>query len=83
MAHKKRNAAVEQHYLTIPQAAKVLGLPPFALRRAEKAGLINSYQPFSRRKRVILSEVRKAISEFRDGQSRPSSVPSNRRADRW
>lgn len=67
MALRNRCAAVEQHYLTIPQAAKVLGIPVFALRRAERAGFIKSYQPFSKRKRVILSEVRDAIAEFRGG----------------
>ena len=54
----------ETRYLTIPQAAKTLGIPTSTLRRAESAGLIKSYQPFSKRKRVVLSEVVTAIAAF-------------------
>jgi len=52
------------HYLTLPQAAKALGIPASTLRRAESAGLIKSYQLFSARKRVVLSEVVTAIAAF-------------------
>jgi predicted site-specific integrase-resolvase len=54
----------ETRYLTIPQAADALGIPTSTLRRAESAGLIKSYQSFSKRKRVVLSEVRDAIAAF-------------------
>ena len=47
---------------TIPQAAKRLGLPVYAVRRAAKAGLIPTHRPFSSRVRVLLSEVRVAIA---------------------
>lgn len=50
-------------YITIPQAAKILGIPVSTLRRAVNAGLINTYTPFSTRKRVILSEVEAVIAE--------------------
>lgn len=62
--NKKDN---QNRYLTLPQAAKVLGIPTSTLRRAESAGFIKSYQSFSKRKRVILSEIIAAIAEYRGG----------------
>jgi len=62
--NKKDN---QTRYLTLPEAAKTLGIPASTLRRAESAGLIKSYQPFSKRKRVVLSEVITAIASFSGG----------------
>ncbi len=63
MINQKTNDC-DCRYLTLPQAAKALGIPASTLRRAENAGFVKSYRPFSKRKRVVLSEVRDAIAAF-------------------
>ena len=67
VTYNNKNSVSKEPYLTIPQAAEALGIPASTLRRAESAGLIKSYQPFSKRKRVVLSEIINAISSFRGG----------------
>lgn len=59
-------AGSHEPYFTIPQAAKILGLPVSTLRRATKAGLLPTHQPFSIRIRVRLSEVNAAIEEQKE-----------------
>ena len=53
--------------LTIQNAAKVLGIHVWALRRAVKAGTIPAYAPFNGRKLVRLSEVVAAINASKIG----------------
>lgn len=53
--------------LTIQNAAKVLGIHTWALRRAIKAGTIPAYAPFNGRKFVRLSEVVTAINASKIG----------------
>lgn len=54
-------------YLTIPQAAKMLGLPVSTLRRAVNAGLVPSYKPFGNRRLLKPAEVIKYIELTREG----------------
>jgi excisionase family DNA binding protein len=56
-----------EHLLTIQQAAEVLHIHVWQLRRAIKRGAIPSYQPFNTRKLVRLSEVEAAIYATRQG----------------
>lgn len=56
-------------YLTIPIAAKVIGVPVSTLRRAVNAGLLPYHTPFSSRRRVLLSEVRAAMASYHKGGS--------------
>lgn len=58
---------VQEHFLTIPQAAKELGLPVSTLRRAVKSGLVPHHRPFSSRIRVLVSEVCAAINASEEG----------------
>ena len=51
-------------FFTLPQAARILGFPISTLRKATKAGLLPTHQPFSTRVRVRLSEVNAAIEEL-------------------
>ena len=67
MAHEYQTADENRQFLTIPEAAKALGISVSALRRAEHTGLVPSYQPFSNRKRVVLAEVKAAIRAQREG----------------
>lgn len=53
--------------LTLPTAAKQLGIPVSTLRRAVKQGLFPTYQPFNSRIRVRVSEIQSVISEMRVG----------------
>lgn len=53
--------------LTIRDAAEALGLHPWALRRAIKAGTVPGYTPFNSRTRVRLSEVLAAIEASKIG----------------
>ncbi|QFR33832.1 helix-turn-helix domain-containing protein [Ancylobacter sp. TS-1] len=53
--------------LTLQQAADVLGLHLWALRRAAKRGLIPTYSPFNSRRFVLLSEVLAFIEASRTG----------------
>jgi hypothetical protein len=61
MTHNK-SVCDNRRYVTLPHAAKLLGIPISTLRRAESAGLVHSYTLCSTRKRVILSEVEAAIA---------------------
>ena len=53
---------------SIPKAAELLGIKPFALRRAVAIGLVPYHLPFGRRKYVRLSEVITAIASFQSGE---------------
>jgi hypothetical protein len=55
--------------LTIRDAAKALGLRPWALRMAIKAGTVPGYTPFNSRTRVRLSEVLAAIEASKIGEA--------------
>lgn len=50
--------------LTIPQAARELGIPVSTLRRAVNAGEIPSHRPFNQRVRVRLTARRKLVSRL-------------------
>lgn len=52
---------------TIPDAARIVGVHTWALRRAVKSGTIPAYQPFNGRKLVRLSEVVAAINASKIG----------------
>lgn len=54
-------------YLSIPAAARILGVPRYTLRRAVNAGLVPHHMPFSSRRRVLLSEVRAAMAAYAQG----------------
>jgi excisionase family DNA binding protein len=54
-------------YVTINQAAEALGIHPWALRRAVKAGAIPAYAPFNSRRLVRQSEVVAAIQASKVG----------------
>ncbi len=56
-----RSNGSAEPYLTIPEAAKELGIPVSTLRRAVNSGLVPSHRPFSQRVRVRLFEVVTAI----------------------
>ena len=56
-----------ENFLTIPHAAKRLGIPASTLRRAVNLGLVPSYQPFGQRIRVRLSEVIAVIETQKTG----------------
>ena len=55
--------------INIQTAARALGIHPWALRRAIKAGTIPAYTPFNSRKLVKLSEVVAYIDSCRQGGS--------------
>ena len=55
--------------INIQTAARALGIHPWALRRAIKAGTIPAYTPFYSRKLVKLSEVVAYIDSCRQGGS--------------
>jgi len=52
---------------TLPAAARELGIPVSALRRAAKQGLIPTYRPFNSRLRVRVLEIQDVISQLRVG----------------
>lgn len=60
LAHQNRDEYNKLH--TIPDAAKLLGVKPHALRRAVNLGLIPSYSCFNRRKMVKPAEVLAAMA---------------------
>jgi excisionase family DNA binding protein len=62
----EKSGDVEQ-LLTIQQAAAVLGVHSWALRRAVKANTVPAYAPFNGRKLVRLSEVIAAINASKIG----------------
>ena len=53
--------------LTLKEAADVLGVHEWALRRAVRAGTIPAYVPFNSRKLVRLSEVIEAVNASKIG----------------
>lgn len=53
--------------ITIAEAAEILGVHVWALRRAVKRGFIPSYTPFNSRRLVRLSEVIAAIDASKVG----------------
>lgn len=64
MTHIQSSSSTES-YLSIPAAARALGVPVSTLRRAVNAGLLPYHRPFSSRRRVLLSEVRAAMASYR------------------
>lgn len=56
-----------EQLLTIPQAAKQLDLPVYAVRRAAKAGLIPVHQPFNSRRLVLVSEIKTFVHSCKVG----------------
>ncbi len=64
-----QKALGEQPLLTIPKAASALGVPVYTLRRAVKGGLVPSYQPFSSRVLVRLSEIQAVVTASGNGGS--------------
>lgn len=63
MAHNRK---AFDFYLTVPEAARELGVPVSTLRRAVNAGEIPSHRPFNQRVRVRLSEIIAAIEKNRE-----------------
>ncbi|WP_409432775.1 helix-turn-helix domain-containing protein [Litorimonas sp. RW-G-Af-16] len=61
-----QNGLVEP-YSTIKEAAKSLGLKPWALRKAVKDDLIPAYKFIGNRWMVKISEVGAAITTFNQG----------------
>lgn len=61
------NPKTFEPYLTIPQAARDLGVPVSSFRRAVGAGEVPSHRPFNQRVRVRLSEVVAAIETKGEG----------------
>jgi hypothetical protein len=55
-------------FRTIKEASLALGVPPYSLRRAAKAGVFPVYRPFSSRWVVRLSEIEAAIEASRVGR---------------
>lgn len=62
----ERSDGVER-MLSLKEAAELLGVHLWALRRAVKAGKIPAYAPFNGRKLVRLSEVIAAIEASKIG----------------
>ena len=54
-------------FLTIPEAAKRLGIPDWTLRRAIKRGDIPAFSFATNRRRVRMSEIEKAVRAARQG----------------
>ncbi len=67
-----------REYLTLPAAARALGLPVNMLRRAAKAGKFPTYCVGGPRLRVLLSEVRAWIDS---GRSIPSTAKASVHAE--
>lgn len=59
-----------EEFLTIPQAAGLLGIPTTTLRRAVKCGIVPSYRPLGQRVRVRLSEIIAVIEAQKVGGQR-------------
>lgn len=62
MSNQDHSCGDIEPLLTIADAAKVLGVHTWALRRAVKSGTVPAYTPFNGRKLVRLSEVVAAIN---------------------
>ncbi len=64
MTHYTSPGAPAERYLSIPAAAKVLGIPASTLRRAINRQLLPCHAPFSSRRRVLISEIRAAMQAY-------------------
>jgi excisionase family DNA binding protein len=62
-------SAEPERLFTSTEAAEILGIHLWALRRAVKSGAIPSYTPFNSRRLVRLSEVIAFIEASRQGGS--------------
>ncbi len=56
-----------EKFLTVQQAAELIGAKAWQIRRAVNRGLIPHYQPFNSRKLVRLSDVLAVIEASRKG----------------
>lgn len=56
-----------ESYYTIAEAAKMLGIHAWALRRAINRGIIPAYTPFNKRRLVRLTEIVAAIDAAKLG----------------
>ena len=65
----KQNSDIQEPFVTVPSAAKALGLKYHALLRAVNAGLIPSYRPFGKRIYARLSEVVSFVKAHQQGGS--------------
>lgn len=54
-------------FLTIPEAAKRLGIPDWTLRKAVKRGDIPAFNFATNRWRVRMSEIEQAVRAIRQG----------------
>jgi excisionase family DNA binding protein len=61
-----KSSAEFEHMLSLPAAAKLLGVPYWSLRKAVREGLIPFYSFGTRCKRVRLSEVVAAASSLQN-----------------
>lgn len=61
---------VPERLLTINEAAKVLGLHAWKLRRAVKTGIVPSYKILNARRLVRLSDIQAVIEASREGEPR-------------
>ncbi|MBJ2153785.1 AlpA family transcriptional regulator [Paracoccus sp. IB05] len=64
MTHTISPGAHAERYLSIPAAARVLGIPASTLRRAINRNLLPCHAPFSSRRRVLISEIRAAMLAY-------------------
>ena len=62
--------------VTIPAAARAIGIHPKTLRRAAKDGLVPSYQPFNSRIYVRTCEILASIDAVRKGTSALTGLES-------
>jgi predicted site-specific integrase-resolvase len=63
-----RNPPSAEQYVTLKQAAQLLGIPYYKLQRAAKAGLIKTYTFYNSRLYVLISEIRKEIAFSSSGE---------------
>ena len=56
----------DRHLLTVPKAARAIGLPVYKLRRGVKLGLIPSHGMIDRRRYVIVAEIPRGHVELDD-----------------
>ena len=56
-----------ERFITIDEAAEILGIPAWKLRRAVKGGLIRTYRILNQRRSLRLSEVLKTIEASAEG----------------
>lgn len=64
-----KNIAGHEQFMTLPQAAKELGVPASTLRRAVNNGTVPFHRPFSQRVRVCLSEIIAVIEAQKSGRA--------------